>query len=136
MNRPIALGLAMLARAALGAAAVQSLHAQAKPVAYVIEERVYTNSDAYAKEFTPLAVKSTRDYGAKYLRGGGAFQGGKTLSIVGEAPSNIVLFQFESLDKAQEWSNSQAFRDLVPIGQKYTSYFRIYAVEGLPQPPQ
>jgi uncharacterized protein (DUF1330 family) len=133
MNRSITLGLAMFAGAALGAAAVQVLHAQAKPAAYVIYEHASTNQDAYAKEFTPLAQKSVRDYGGKFLRGGGALQGAKSLSVSGEPPKNIVLFQFESLDKAQAWGNSSAWKDLAPIGQKYSSYFRVYAVEGLPQ---
>jgi len=43
------------------------------------------------------------------------------------------MFQFESLDKAQEWANSSAWKDLVPVGQKYSSYFRVFAVEGLAQ---
>jgi hypothetical protein len=38
INRHITLGLAMIASAALGAAVVQTLHAQAKPLAYNIAE--------------------------------------------------------------------------------------------------
>jgi hypothetical protein len=34
MNRYMTLGLSMLAGAALGAAAIQALHAQAKPIGY------------------------------------------------------------------------------------------------------
>ena len=133
MNRPIALGLAMSAVAALGAAAVQTLHAQTKPTAYVIYEQGPGNLDAYRREFIPLAQKSVGDYGGKFLRGGGAFQGGRSLSIAGEPPKNIIVFQFESFDKAQAWANSSAWKELVPVGQKNTSYFRVYAVEGLPQ---
>jgi uncharacterized protein (DUF1330 family) len=133
LKRPIALGLAILVGAGLGAAAVQGLHAQAKPAAYVIFENAPTDRDAFAKEFVPLAQKSVRDYGGKFLRGGGALQGAKSLSINGEPPKTVILFQFESLDKAQAWANSSAWKDVVPIGQKYTSYFRVYAVEGLPQ---
>jgi uncharacterized protein (DUF1330 family) len=133
MKRPMALGLALLTGAALGAAAVQGLHAQAKPAAYVIYENGPANLDAYLKEFVPLAQKSVRDYGGKFLRGSGALQGAKSLSIAGEPPKNIILFQFDSLDKAQAWANSPAWKDVVPIGQKYTSSFRVFAVEGLPQ---
>jgi uncharacterized protein (DUF1330 family) len=58
-------------------------------------------------------------YGGKFVRGGGALPGGleNSLSIVGDPPKSVVLFRFESLDKAQEWSNSAAWRDA-------TSYFR------------
>ena len=38
MNRTITIGLAMLASAALGAAAVERLHAQAKPPVYQVVE--------------------------------------------------------------------------------------------------
>jgi uncharacterized protein (DUF1330 family) len=133
MKRPIVLGLTLLAGAALVTAAVQGLHAQAKLSAYVIFENAPTDRDAFAKEFVPLAQKSVRDYGGKFLRGGGLTTGAKDLSIAGEPPKTIILFQFESLDKAQAWANSSAWKDLVPIGQKNTSYFRMYAVEGLPQ---
>ena len=40
------LGIAMLAGAGLGAAAVQGLHAQATPLAYVISEIDVTDKDA------------------------------------------------------------------------------------------
>jgi uncharacterized protein (DUF1330 family) len=133
VKRPIALGLALLAGASVGTAAVRAVNAQAQLPAYVIFENAPTDRDPYAKEFVPLAQKSVRDYGGKFLRGGGALQGAKSLSISGEPPRTIILFQFESLDKAKTWANSSAWKDLVPIGQKYTSYFRVYVVEGLPQ---
>ena len=135
MSRPIALALTAVVSAALGAGGFQALHAQVKPVAYVIyeNERTTANQEAYAKEFVPVVRKSVLDYGGKLLRGGGALPGGKTLSVAGEPPKQIVMFQFESLDKAQEWANSSAVKEILPIGQKYSSYFRIIAVEGLPQ---
>jgi hypothetical protein len=52
------LAIAMLAGFGLGAAAVQVLHAQAKPPAYVISEIDVVNKDAYAKEYLPLAQKA------------------------------------------------------------------------------
>jgi uncharacterized protein (DUF1330 family) len=126
---------AVLLCAGIANEVVQGVHAQAKPAAYVIYEFTTTNNDAYAKEYLPLAQKSVRDYGGKFLRGGGALPGGlgNNLSITGDPPKSVVLFRFESLDKAHEWSNSVAWRDAVLIGQKYTSYFRVFAVEGLPQ---
>jgi len=41
--------------AAIGGAAVQGLHAQAKPPVYVVSEITVNNPDAYAKEYAPLA---------------------------------------------------------------------------------
>jgi uncharacterized protein (DUF1330 family) len=126
---------AVILSAGIATEVVQGVHAQAKPGAYVIYEFTPTNNDAYAKEYVPLAQKSVLDYGGKFLRGGGALPGGlgNNLSITGDTLKSVVLFRFESLDKAQEWSKSAAWSDAVLIGQKYTSYFRVFAVEGLPQ---
>jgi hypothetical protein len=42
----------MLAGAALGAAAIQGLHAQAKPPVYTVSEIQITDLDPYLKEFS------------------------------------------------------------------------------------
>jgi uncharacterized protein (DUF1330 family) len=126
MNRHITLGLAVVAGAAVGAAAVQSLHAQAKPVAYVVSEITVTNQDGYDKEYVPPVLKSIQDGGGKFIA-----RAGKTVTFLGAPPApRVVLFQFESMDKAQAWFNSPANKAAAPIGEKYAT-FRTYAVEGL-----
>jgi hypothetical protein len=75
------IAIAMVGSFTLGAAAVQGLHAQAKPPAYAIAEINVKDQDAYAKEFFPLAAKTLQDAGVKYL-----LRGGKTVSFQGEAP--------------------------------------------------
>jgi uncharacterized protein (DUF1330 family) len=47
--------LSMLAGMAVGAVAVQSLYAQAKPPVYMVALNEVTNSDRYAKEYVPRA---------------------------------------------------------------------------------
>ena len=56
----------MLAGVAAGAAAVQALHAQAKPPAYVIAEIDVTNVEPYDRDYVPPAAKAIRDGGGKY----------------------------------------------------------------------
>lgn len=120
------LAMAMLAGAALGAAAVQGLHAQPKPPAYVISEIDVTNKDAYSKEYVPLAVKALKESGQKQLAAGG-----KTASIAGEAPKGrIVVSVFENIEKAQAAYTSPAYTEARKIGDKYGK-FRIYVVEGV-----
>ena len=122
------LAIAMLAGFGLGAAAVQGLHAQAKPPAYVISEIDVVDKDAYAKEYLPLAQKALRDSGQKQLAAGG-----KTAALSGESPkARIVLSVFESLEKAQAAYTSPAYLEARKIGDKYAK-LRIFAVEGLPQ---
>jgi uncharacterized protein (DUF1330 family) len=42
----------------------------------------------------------------------------------------VVVVEFDTLDKAQAWWNSQATKDAFAIGKKYAD-FRQFAVEGL-----
>ena len=122
------LAIAMLAGAALGAAAAQALHAQTKPLAYVISENDVTNKEAYAKEFVPLAVAALKDSGQKQLAAGG-----QTVSLSGEPPkSRIVLSVFENIDKAKAAYTSPAYLEARKIGDKYAK-LRIFVVEGVPQ---
>ncbi len=120
--------LAMLAGVGLGAVGVQQLHAQTRPLAYVISEIDVTNPDAYGKEFVPLAQKALRESGQKILAAGG-----KTISLSGEPPrSRVVVSVFENIDKAQAAYTSPAYVDARKMGDQYGK-LRIFAVEGVPQ---
>jgi uncharacterized protein (DUF1330 family) len=126
MNRSITIALAMFTGAGLGAAAVQVLHAQAKPPAFHITEVTITNDEGYNKEFIPPIEKTREDFGGKFIA-----RGGKTISVQGSPPApRVVVIQFESLDKAQAWINSPAFKAAQAIGDKYGT-FRAYQVEGV-----
>ena len=125
MKTKYTVALAMAASFALGALAVQGLHAQAKPPGYVVVEVAVTDKDSYAKEFIPPAAKAIEEGGGKYV-----VRGGKTTSFQGTPPaSRVVVLQFESMDKAQAWWDSPGRKNSQPIGDKYAT-FRIFAVEG------
>src|SRR5437016_4983015 len=72
MNRPIALGLTLLAGVAIGGLAIQGLHAQAKPPVYYIAENDVTNPEAYAKEYLPRAQELIKANGGRYVAAGKA----------------------------------------------------------------
>ena len=55
--------VSMLAGAALGGAAIQALHAQAKPPVYMIAINEVSDPNSYAKEYVPPAQKSVKDHG-------------------------------------------------------------------------
>jgi uncharacterized protein (DUF1330 family) len=83
----------MLTGAALGAAAVQGLHAQAKPPIYVIGEIDFLNQEAYLEDYAPKARAVIEAAGGKFLAAGG-----KTTTIEGEPPkSRITVQQWASL---------------------------------------
>lgn len=118
----------LIAGFALGAGAVEGLHAQAAPPAYVISEIDVTNADAYAKEYVPLANKALADSGQKRLA-----SGGKTISLSGAPPAaRIVVSMFDSLEKARVAYTSPAYLEARRIGDKYGK-LRIFAVEGIAQ---
>jgi len=120
------IAVSALAGAVVGAAAMQGLHAQAKPPAYVVAEIDVTNQEAYMKEYAPVAGKAIQDGGGKYLA-----RGGKTTSFDGEAlKSRITVIAFENIEKAQAVFSGNVYREARKTGEKYAK-FRIYAIEGV-----
>ena len=126
MNVRVKVVLALVAGFGFGAVSVQTLHAQAKPPAYVISEIEVTNPDAYAKEYVPLANKALADSGQKRLA-----SGGRTIALAGTPPaSRVVVSVFDSLEKAQAAYGSAAYLEARKIGDQYGK-LRIFAVEGI-----
>jgi uncharacterized protein (DUF1330 family) len=125
MNTKYKYALAMGAGFALGAVAVQGLHAQAKPPAYLIADITVNNQDAFMKEFGIPGVKPIQDAGGKFL-----VRGFKPIAVLGEAPPRVTVIQFDNMDKLQAWWNSPANKDMQAIGNKYAT-FRSYLVEGV-----
>jgi uncharacterized protein (DUF1330 family) len=126
MKRFLTPVLTMLAGVAIGAVVVQGLHAQARMPGFYIAEINVKNQDAYMKEFVPAAVMSLQDAGGKFV-----VRGGNIVATQGAPPAaRIVVLQFASIDKAQNWWNSQPQKEAQVIGDKYAT-FRSYIVEGL-----
>lgn len=128
MKTHYTVALSILAGVAVGAAAVQALHAQAKPPAYVVAEIDVTNAEPYDKEYVPPAAKAITDGGGKYI-----VRGGRTVAIFGEPPKpRIAVMVFESMEMAKAAFDSSAYKEAKKVGDKYAK-FRVYAVEGLSQ---
>jgi uncharacterized protein (DUF1330 family) len=126
MNRHVT-GLAiLLTGAVIGAAAVETLHAQAKPLAFQIAEVTIHDQDGFNKDFAPLIGKVVTEGGGKFLA-----RGGRTVSIHGApADPRIVVVQFDNFEKMQALFDSAAFKQAVAVGDKYAAQ-RIYGVEGM-----
>jgi uncharacterized protein (DUF1330 family) len=118
--------MAMLVGAALGAAAVQGLHAQAKPKAYLVTEIEVLDAAAQATYATLVqaAIKAA---------GGRNFNtaGGKAIAFVGEAPKVVAISEWDSLEQVQAYRNSTAFKNLAPQRDKAQKQIRSYAVEAV-----
>ena len=126
MKTHLTVALSMITGIAIGAVAVQGLHAQAKPPVYTISEIQITNNDAYVKEYVPIAQASIRAAGGKILAAGPG------TSLEGAPPATRITVQsWDSLQQAQAWRNGAAYKKAREIGDKYAK-FRAFAVEGTP----
>ena len=61
MRTHATVALSMLAGVAVGAVAVQGLHAQSKPLVYLITEQDITDPEKYGTEFAPKAQATIRN---------------------------------------------------------------------------
>jgi uncharacterized protein (DUF1330 family) len=117
----------LLLGAAIGAGAVQALHAEAKPPAYVVSEMDLMDVASFNKEYLPAARKAIADAGGQYL-----VRNGQGVSLEGVPPKRIAIIKFDSLAKAEAAFYSPAYKDAQDKGSQYAD-FRIYAIEGVPQ---
>ena len=111
----------------VGGGAVQMLHAQSKPPAFVVAEIAVRDVEGYDENFQKATQKDILNHGGKYLAEGY----NKTLSLVGDPPPNrVVILQFPNMDAVKEWRDEGAMDMENTVGSKYAK-FRIYAAEGV-----
>lgn len=127
MKTRFTIAVSMLAGAVLGGAAIQALHAQAKPPVYMIAVNQLRNPDGYAKEYVPPAQKTVKDYGGEYIAAGPGMQ------VEGNLPDGaVIILRWESVEALQRWRNSPEFQAALKIGEQYAK-FNIIAVNGIKQ---
>ena len=127
MRQIAKLALTGLAGFALGAGAIQALHAQAgKKPGYLIAEVQATDPPAF-QAYAAKVPDTLKPYSAKTLVRGPA------QSKEGDPPQgNIVLIQFDSLADAEKWYSTPPYQPLIAERQK-AAKSRVFMVEGLPQ---
>jgi uncharacterized protein (DUF1330 family) len=119
--------LSMLAGVAVGALAIQGLHAQAKPPVYFVVENEISDVQSYLREYAVHARDMIKARGGRYLAAGDA------TTYVGEPPkSRVAIFVFDDLQQIQTFLDSPDYKELRKVGEKYAKY-RNYAVPGVPQ---
>jgi len=127
MKTTVAVTFAVFAGIGIGAGAIRSLHAQAKPPVYMIAINEVSNQDGYTKEYLPLAQKSIKDHGGVYVAAGPGTQ------IAGSLPNGrVVVLRWESMEALQGWRNSPEYQAALKVGRKYAKY-NIIAVNGVAQ---
>jgi uncharacterized protein (DUF1330 family) len=125
MNRYIPLGLAMLASAALGAVAVNGLHAQGKgPGAYAIIDISAINNPDVFKTLLPKTAAATAAFGGK-----NAAVTENIVALDGTPPKRFIIISFDSIDKTKAWYNSPAQEEINGIRKRSTNS-RAFIVDG------
>jgi uncharacterized protein (DUF1330 family) len=134
MKTQYTVAIAMLAGAAIGATAVNGLHAQAKAPVYLVTEIDVSNPDAYGKEYAPKAQALIKAAGGHFVALGGAAGAGagKVTAFDGEAPKRVAVQTWDSMEQYQAYRNSPGFKEVRQIGDKYAK-FRTFAVDGVSQ---
>jgi len=125
MNSKSKIMLAVVAGAALGAAAVQGLHAQAKPKAYIVTESEVLDAAALAA-YVPQAQAAVRAAGGRP----GVVATGKIVALVGEPPKRFGVSEWENLEKAQAYYTSAERKALDPQRTKSQKIMRQFIVEA------
>jgi uncharacterized protein (DUF1330 family) len=126
MHQRIALGLATLAGVAIGATAIQGLHAQAKPPAYLVIPILKINDAAAFK-----ADVTDKASGENLAGAGGHYviRSNKFTSLDGTPPERLVIIAFDSVEKAQAFENTEGQKAINAARMKTTNSLS-YIVEG------
>ena len=124
------LALTLVAGVAIGAVAVNVLHAQQGKPVYTVAEIQIKDSDAYMKEFAPKAQAALKKAPASQF-----LAAGPATKIEGEPPppsTRITVRRYNSMEEAKAAYSSPEYLEARKIGDKYAT-IRVFAVEGFSQ---
>jgi uncharacterized protein (DUF1330 family) len=122
-------GLTLLAGVAIGAVAVEVLHAQATPPSYVVTD-IAEISDP--EGFKVVSQRPQAEAAARVQQAGGRYitRTDKITALDGAPPKRMIIIAFDSLEKAQAFNNSQGQKEINAIRTK-TTKSRSFIVQGL-----
>ena len=126
MKTPYKLTVVAVTSAVLGAtAATTILHAQSTAPAYIVVEIQITDPETM-KQYSPKAAALIESLGGRFV-----VRGGKVEVLEGEPPAGrVAIVQFPSMERAQQFWNSPAYREIAPIRHK-AAKTRSFLVEGV-----
>ena len=117
MKTRYTVALAMLAGVGVGGAAIQVLHAQAKPPAIVVIDISDITDPEGFKAVTqrPTASTATVMQGGRYIA-----RTSNVTALDGTTPKQFIIIAFDSAEKAQAWNNSPEQKKINEIRAKTT----------------
>ena len=127
MKTRYTVALAMLVGVGVGGAAIQGLHAQAKPPAIVVIDISDITDPEGFKAVTqrPTASTATVMQGGRYIA-----RTSNVTALDGTTPKRFIIIAFDSAEKAQAWNNSPEQKKINEIRAK-TTKSRSFIVEGM-----
>jgi uncharacterized protein (DUF1330 family) len=129
MARSIVIGLAMLAGAALGAAAVSELGAQGRPPGAfaVIDISDVTDPEVFSRQLLPKETATLVPFGGQYV-----IRTDTITAIDGTPPKRLVVIAFNSPQTAKAWASSAALKEIADLGKK-SAKSRVFIADGMIQ---
>ena len=123
MKSQYKIAIALVAGAAIGGAAVQGLHAQAKLKAYSVGEIEVIGATTSYLPAVRKAIEENHGHTMRTLNG-------RVVSIEGPPPpKNVAIVEWDSVDDAAAFYKSKAWTDLAPQREKAQKTIRRYIVE-------
>jgi len=121
--------VALVAGAVIGGAAIQGLHAQAKPPAYVVIPILKINDAAAFKagvaDNPGASAAAVKAAGGHYI-----VRSEKFTRLDGDPPARLVIIAFDSIEKAQAYENSAPLKAITAARLKSTNSLS-FIVEGI-----
>jgi len=93
--------------------------------AYVIVE-INVHDPVRYEDYKKLAAPTVELYGGKYIA-----RGGRTETLEGDwSPSRLVILQFESVEQAKKWLNSEEYKKAQVIRHE-SADSQMVVIEGI-----
>ena len=122
MKTRYTVALSMIAGAALGGAAIQGLHTQAKKVYLLTQSEILDRAalDSYNTAVREAITKA----------GGTTVASDRIIAVIGTAPQRVGITEFASVEKVQAWLDSADRKALAPQRDKAIKFSQQLIVEG------
>ncbi|HKN30295.1 MAG TPA: DUF1330 domain-containing protein [Roseiarcus sp.] len=126
MKTQYTVALSLLMGVAIGVVAVQGLHAQVKPPAYVVVAiRSITDPDGMKTLMEKASPGALAAAGGHYV-----IRTNDVIGLDGAPPKRFVLIGFDNIEKARAWQDSPATKEITALRTKSTDSIS-FMVEGV-----
>ena len=119
--------LSLIVGAALGAGAVEGLHAQGTPPVYQVTLQQVSDAESFTKEFVPAARAAVEKFGGQPLAASAPLTVEGTTSF-----SRAAINIWPGLEQVHAWYLSPEYKSAREIGDKYAK-FEIFLIQGIAQ---